>query len=100
MQTRQKLGVLLAKIVRGAGRPNNNSDGARPNFRAYIESINLQKETAQEAQRIGTLPDADLERALAIKREADRLRDNQEQVTPRPDFLCASTRSYCLSVLS
>ncbi len=57
MQARHKLGRLLAVVVRGAGRPKNNLDAPRPNFSAYIKEIGLRKQTAQEAQRIGTLPD-------------------------------------------
>ena len=72
MRARRKLGELLAEIERGAGR-KKNSDGARPNFKAYIKEIGLQKETAQTAQRIAAMPVPELEAALAERRESDTL---------------------------
>ena len=72
MRARHKLWRLLAAVVRGAGPGRGKkTDGARPSFSAYIKEIGLHKQSAQEAQRIGTLPDGDLEKVPAIKREAD-----------------------------
>jgi hypothetical protein len=42
--------------------------GVRPSFKAYLAAIDLKKTSAQEAQRIGTLPESELEKAFAVTR--------------------------------
>ena len=69
VRARWKLGGLLSKVERGAGRPSKNSDPTRPNFQKYIKSIGLKKQSAQEAQRLGALPEPELEKAFAQARE-------------------------------
>lgn len=73
MRARWLLGKALAKKERGAGRPSDNLGGPRPNFKAYIKAIGLKDTSAKEAQRIGTLPEADLLKALARTRDDDIL---------------------------
>jgi hypothetical protein len=47
--------------------------GESTSFRAYLKAIKLSKDAAQAAQRIGTLPPADLEKAFADARKHDIL---------------------------
>ena len=63
------LGQALSKMERRQGA--RTSDAARPKFAAYIKSIGLKKQSAQQAQRLGTLPE--LEKAFARARENDVL---------------------------
>ncbi len=60
MWARHKLGRLLANIARAKPEPKDKG-GRRPQFRDYLKQIGLAETSAKEAQRIGTLPDADLE---------------------------------------
>ena len=75
MWARWKLGQLLSEVERNVtGRPSEKSDGARPTFSKYIKLIKLKKQSAQDAQRLGTLPEAELEASLAQTRETDARR--------------------------
>ena len=65
------LGQALSKMERRQGA--RTSDAARPKFAAYIKSIGLKKQSAQQAQRLGTLPEPELEKAFARARENDVL---------------------------
>jgi hypothetical protein len=68
--SRWRLGQLLAKIERGHGPgPGKKVASHLPSFfKAYIKKIGLTSTTATAAQRIGTLPAADLEKAFAEAR--------------------------------
>ena len=62
MRARHKLGLLLAKVERGAGPGRGKKEGGpRPSFSDYIKKMDLAETSAKEAQRIGTLPAADME---------------------------------------
>jgi N6-adenosine-specific RNA methylase IME4 len=66
MRARWKLGRLLALVERGAG-PGRGQKmiQAGSSFSAFIESLGLPKTDALRAQRIGAMPEAELEKALA-----------------------------------
>src|SRR5215831_15852377 len=66
MRARWKLGQVLAELERGHG-PGRGKKAATgsPSFLGVISKLNLVKRTAQEAQRIGALPEAELEKAFA-----------------------------------
>ena len=66
MRARHKLGQLLAAVERGAGpgRGKKNHQ-AGDSFKALLAALQLPFTDAQRAQRIGLLPEAELERALA-----------------------------------
>jgi N6-adenosine-specific RNA methylase IME4 len=74
MRARWKLGQLLAKIERnhGPGRGKKISRTEK-SFMTYISDLGLDKSRALEAQRIGHLPEKELEKALAAAHKADRL---------------------------
>jgi hypothetical protein len=72
MQARWKLGRPLAgmerKRVAGPGRGKVGGKTIphdEKSFLAYLKEVGLDKGTAVRAQRIGTLPDAELAKALA-----------------------------------
>jgi N6-adenosine-specific RNA methylase IME4 len=68
MRARWRLGQLLAAVDRGtAGRPpaDGNSGTRSHYFMALLERLHLQHKTARLAQRIGALPEDELEKALA-----------------------------------
>jgi hypothetical protein len=76
MRARWKLGRLLAAVERGtAGRPrvDGNADQAGHNFRGVLEQIGLANTDAVRAQRIGALPEPELEKALAAAHRDDSL---------------------------
>ncbi len=74
MRARWMLGKALAKVERGQGaRTDLTLGAARPKFNAYIKSIGLAGTAAKEAQRIGALPEPDLEKTFAEMREQDIL---------------------------
>jgi N6-adenosine-specific RNA methylase IME4 len=74
MRARWKLGRLLAEVERGAGPGRGKKvSHAGTSFRAYLDELKLNKNRAQEAQRIGTLPDCELEKAFAEARKRDSL---------------------------
>jgi hypothetical protein len=67
--------------------------GRQTSFRAYIKTLHLDKTAAQEAQRIGTLPGAELEKAFADSRENDILCTYDELIDrARPYWYKASRR--------
>lgn len=70
-EARWKLGRLLAKIERApAGRRAKNMSQSGTHFRSYLKEINLDKNRAEEAQRIGSIPsEAKLRKAFE---EAER----------------------------
>jgi N6-adenosine-specific RNA methylase IME4 len=74
MLARWKLGQLLSKMERAKPRPGGKTM-SRPEtqFREFIKSLGLDKARAQEAQRIGTLPRTDLDKAFADAKENDVL---------------------------
>ena len=71
MRARWKLGRALAEVERGDPGPAGDKDAARPYFKDYIKSLGLKKQSAQEAQRLGTLPEDELEAAFAQAPEND-----------------------------
>lgn len=62
-EARWKLGQLLAKVERRVGRPSENCPGSGQ-FRAYLTDIGLNKNRANECQRISAIPEAKLRRAF------------------------------------
>lgn len=73
MRARWCLGQALAKVERSpAGRIN--ASRTETNYRDYLKDLNLNKNRAQEVQRIGTMPDVDLEKAFALAREQEAKR--------------------------
>ena len=90
MRARWKLGRALAEVERGAGPGRGKkTDAARPSFMTYINSLGLKKQSAQEAQRLGTLPEDELEAALAQAPENDS-HDNETPVfSVGPVSFCA-----------
>jgi hypothetical protein len=74
MFARWKLGLLLAAMERGAGPGRGKKiQGKSESFMATLKAIGLPWDAAQEAQRIGTLPEPELQAALAEARELDIL---------------------------
>jgi hypothetical protein len=69
-----KLGLLLAKAARSAG-PGRGKKKERPvpSFKALIETLGLKKPRAIERQRIGAMPERELEKALAAFHKNDDL---------------------------
>jgi N6-adenosine-specific RNA methylase IME4 len=62
---RWKLGNLLAKIERSkGGRPAKNSSGVPTGFRAYLRDIGISKDSANECERIGAIPETKLAKAF------------------------------------
>src|SRR5262245_23683804 len=74
MRGRWKLGKLLEKIDRahGPGRGKKMS-AALTSFRASLGSLTLDRQTALEAQRIGHLPEPELEKAFTNAHKLDIL---------------------------
>ncbi|WP_246175653.1 MT-A70 family methyltransferase [Bradyrhizobium paxllaeri] len=65
---------MLAEVERGTGPGRGKKvSGLSTSFRAFLKKIGLQKDTALEAQRIGTLPDPELIKAFERARADDRL---------------------------
>lgn len=62
MTARWRLGQALAQVERKPGRINLSRTETN-SFRALLKKIGLDKSRAVEAQRIGTLPEPELERA-------------------------------------
>lgn len=93
IRARHKLGRLLAKIERGAGRPNN-SGGRRPNFKAFLKGLELAATSAKEAQRIGALPVPKLEQALAPYRGTPEFITYTELITAARPFWHQEKRKH------
>lgn len=81
IRARHKLGQLLAKFLRGTGpgRGKKMSHG-ETSFRAYLKQLELDKTRAMEAQRIGTMPDAKLEKVLAQYRGTEEFMTFRELI--------------------
>jgi N6-adenosine-specific RNA methylase IME4 len=74
MRARWKLGKALAKQERGAG--PGRGKGVNPVntfFRGLLKRLGITPPVAMQAQRLGTLPAADLNRAFDEARKKDRL---------------------------
>jgi len=73
MRARWKLGQLLAAVERrqGARTDLTSSVDLTKLFRALLKKIELDPDTAMKAQRIGALPEAELDKALAAAHQAD-----------------------------
>ena len=71
MFARWKLGRLLTEVDRGAGPGRGKEGGRRPSFKEYIKTIGLAETAAKEAQRIGTLPELELEKAFSAAHKQD-----------------------------
>src|SRR5580700_1744246 len=66
MRVRWRLGQVLAKIERGAGPGRGKkNDHAGQSFMALLKRLGLPNTDAVRAQRIGALPESELEKALA-----------------------------------
>ena len=86
-EARWRLGQLLAKVERGTPGPKREKDMSRAGtyFRAYLKEIGLDKNRANEAQRIGALPTLDhLRKAFQEARQRDVLTTIQGLI----DFAC------------
>lgn len=75
MRARWKLGQLLAKMERSkGGRPKKTSDIVSEVSKGdMLEDLGLNWKDAQRAQRLGTLPEKELDRAFAAARKQDVL---------------------------
>ena len=74
MRARWKLGQALAKLERKQGaRSDLTLSTDQTKFRGILAALKLDKMIALEAQRIGTLPDGELERALTEAHKQDIL---------------------------
>jgi N6-adenosine-specific RNA methylase IME4 len=89
LDSRWTLGRMLRKIMRHethGGRPKKNLVRAAPSFAAELRRLNLVPKRAIEAQRIGTLPEAE---------KAKTYRDAQKQdVLPTIELLIDVARPY------
>jgi len=91
MRARWMLGQALAKVERSPPGPRKDKSQTGNYFRDYIKDLNLNKNRVQEVQRIGTLPDADLETAFAHARDNEVLTTTSELVKiARPHWYKAS----------
>jgi len=86
MRARWKLGRLLSEAARGKPFPGSATmSPVETRFRSFIASLHLDKSRALEAQRIATLPHAELDKALALARAQGRLMSfNELLVWARP----------------
>jgi len=69
-----KLGKLLAKVDRGSGPGRGKKvDVLHPSFRAFIAALDppLDGNRAKEHQRIGTMPQREMEKAIAQAHKVD-----------------------------
>ena len=71
LEARWKLGRLLAEIERMKATESGKLKGKRSShdvqtFSAYLANIDLDRNAAQRAQRIGTLPEDELRRAFVL----------------------------------
>jgi len=74
MRARWKLGKALAKVERGKPGPAGKDKGTGyPQLKTLLAEISLDKRIAILAQRIGTLPDGELEKAFVEARDNDIL---------------------------
>jgi N6-adenosine-specific RNA methylase IME4 len=92
MTARWKLGRLLAEVERGHGPGRGKKkDDDHPSFLAYLKQIKLDKQAAILAQRIGTLPEGELEKAFArAHKDNDYLTYNDLIEIGRPYWYQAS----------
>jgi hypothetical protein len=79
LHARWKLGRMLAKEMRGGGRGKVSTG-----LTGLCERLDMTRQTAMEAQRIGTLPDAEFENALKPYRGMDYFATFAELVTALP----------------
>jgi MT-A70 len=71
MRARYRLGGLLVKVERGAGPGRGKKiSQAGKSFMEYLKEIELDKNRAQEAQRIATMPPKEFEKALVANHKA------------------------------
>ncbi len=74
LDSRWRLGQLLAKMPRGAGPGRGKKmSRAETSFRADIEKLGLDPMRAVEAQRIGTLPAAEKKKAYTAAKKDEIL---------------------------
>jgi N6-adenosine-specific RNA methylase IME4 len=102
MRARWKLGQLLAEIERGHG-PGRGKKmlSSLTSFRDYLRQIKLTPPTALEAQRIGTLPEPELERAFAAAHREDILNTFSDLIDrARPWWYQASRKQKHLTILA
>jgi len=83
MKARWKLGAALAKVER-ATHPGKGKV-ASASLTSLLTRLTLDRQTAMEAQRIGTMPDEELEKAYdKARREARLLHYEELIITARP----------------
>jgi hypothetical protein len=77
MRARWRLGQLLSLVERGQtigpGRGHvgeKTAGGERPSFTDFLKTLALKETSAKEAQRIGALPEGELDKALAAAHQA------------------------------
>jgi hypothetical protein len=94
MRARWKLGQLLARLDKTSkgGRPKPGTDRTRFSFKAYTkDELSMEWPRVIEAQRIGHLPEKELEKALAAAHKADRLNTYSDLIiAARPYWYKAS----------
>jgi hypothetical protein len=74
MRARWKLGQLLSKVERSAGPGRGKKiPGLSESFLEFLKRLKLGWDTAQEAQRVGAMPEAELEKAFAESTRLDNL---------------------------
>lgn len=93
MRARWRLGQLLSEIERSAGPGRGKKIGSpSQSFTGQLKNWNLESRIATLAQRIGTLPEADLERIFAVNREADVLTTYEELVDEARSYWYQASR--------
>jgi N6-adenosine-specific RNA methylase IME4 len=71
MTARWKLGRALEKVERGKPGPKVASAGLTQSFRAFLAELQLDRQTALEAQRIGKLPPPELRKIFSFYHKND-----------------------------
>jgi len=71
MWARWKLGQALAGMERGKGPGRGKREKKLSGFTSFLSDLGLTKPTAMAAQRIGTLPERELEKALTYAKKVE-----------------------------
>jgi N6-adenosine-specific RNA methylase IME4 len=95
MKARWKLGAALATVERGKPGPvGKDTSAVQKYLKNLLQKIGLDKSVAMEAQRIGTMPDEELEKAYdRARREARLLHYEELIVVARPWWYKANRRA-------
>ena len=94
MRARWKLGRALAKVERRQGRGKKTDltsgpEDPKSTFTKYIKALGLKSKSAKMAQRLGTLPEDELEAALAQAPENDSHDNETPTFSVGPVSICA-----------